>query len=278
MDRLRVQNKLLACYEMPVLEQIFAGGRELTVLDIGCNDGMKTVERFAVDAVSRVIGLEYNPGLAQKAQQTYGDERFSFYAFDVEAEGFAERLRAIMEERQVDGFDVIYLSFVLMHLRDVSNLLTAIRPFLKENGKLFILEANDRVSTLSNDPNGLLGEFLEILRKEPYSGNREVGAVIGEKLADCRYRDIYVWHDFVSAGEGESEKKQAMFTTFFTYLPEDILLLLAAQPEREEYRTWSAWLDRHYEGLKELILQDKSSIAMGIRMLTCSKGTEGQTS
>ena len=46
MERLRVQNNLLACYETPVFNQIFSGRQNLAVLDIGCNDGMKTVERF----------------------------------------------------------------------------------------------------------------------------------------------------------------------------------------------------------------------------------------
>ena len=274
MERLRVQNRLLSGYEKPILAQMFSERCDLAVLDVGCNDGMKTVEQFTSDSVSRVIGLEYNPDLVQTAQQKYGDERFSFYHFDVEGEEVAQRLRAIMDENQIEAFDVIYLSFLLMHLSDVSKLLAALKPFLKEDGKLFIIEANDRVSTLNNDQTGLLGEFLEILRKEKYSGNREVGAVICEKLADCGYKDICVWHDFVSAGAGEPEKKQDIFTTFFTYLAEDITLLLNAEPENEEYRTWAAWIESNYSVLKDLVLQDESMIAMGIRILTCGKGRE----
>jgi hypothetical protein len=55
--RLRVQNSLLACYEAPILAQIFAEGQNLAVLDVGCNDGCKTLERFTSDSVSPVIGL-----------------------------------------------------------------------------------------------------------------------------------------------------------------------------------------------------------------------------
>ena len=163
--RLRVQNELLACYEAPVFAQIFSEGQDLAVLDIGCNDGAKTIERFTSDQVLCVIGLEYNEVLAAKAQKAYGNERFSFYPLDVEAEDFAERLRIIMNDKKIDGFDVIYLSFVLMHLSDVKGLLIALRPFLKTDGKLFIIEANDASSTLTGDKNGLLGEFLEILKR-----------------------------------------------------------------------------------------------------------------
>ncbi len=270
--RLRVQNNLLSCYEAPIFARIFSEGRNLSVLDIGCNDGMKTFERFSSESVSSVIGLEYNEELATKAQKTYGNEKFSFYPFDVEAEGFSERLLTIMTEKELDGFDVIYLSFVLMHLSDAKGLLLSLRPFLKKNGKLFIIEANDAASTLTNDEKGLLGEFLKILKKDKYSGNREIGANICEDLSDSGYENICVWHDAVSASEGEKAKKKAIFTTFFTYLSEDVLLLLDAEPNNEEYKSWSAWLDHNYETLRRLILQEKSFISMGMKILTCTKG------
>ena len=62
--RLGVQNSLLSAYELPVFAQLFSEKQEIVVLDIGCNDGSKTVERFSSDKVTRVIGLEYNTELA----------------------------------------------------------------------------------------------------------------------------------------------------------------------------------------------------------------------
>ena len=236
--RLRVQNKLLSCYEAPIFTEIFSEGRNLAVLDIGCNDGVKTVERFSSDTVMKVIGLEYNADLANKAQKNFGGERFSFYPLDVEASTFSERLRTIMKEYCLDGFDVIYLSFVLMHLSDVKNLLCELRPFLKENGKLLIIEADDGASTLNNDMNGLLGEFLKILKADRYSGNREVGANICEILSACGYDNIRVWHNAISADEGEQEKKEGSLTTFFSYVREDVSLLIKTTPSEKDYRAY----------------------------------------
>lgn len=271
-ERLRVQNSLLSCYEAPVFAQLFPEGQEICVLDIGCNDGAKTVERFSSDAVLRVIGLEYNRELAEKAEEMHGNGKFSFCACDVEGRDFPDRLREIMREKQIDGFDVIYLSFVLMHLLDADRLLCALRPFLSAGGKLFIVEANDAASALTGDENGLLDAFLEILKKDKYSGNRELGAAICEKLAACGYEDLTVWHDAISAGRGEAEKKAAIFTTFFTYLSEDVRLLFEAEPENEEYKSWAAWLERNFETLKDLILREDSEISMGMKILSCTKG------
>lgn len=270
-ERLRVQNKLLYGYEKPVFDRLFEGKSGFAVLDIGCNDGTKTVKNFASAAVARVIGLEYNVGLSKKAQERYGDAKFSFYHSDVEAEDFAEQLKSRMKEQGIGGFDIIYLSFVLMHLTDPGRLLLTLQPFLKDDGKLMIIEADDGASSLNNDTEGLLGEFLAMLKADRYSGNREVGSRICGLLGECGYGRVEVLHDRIAAGSGEEEKKEAVFTAFFSYLPEDIRLLLDAEPENAEYRSWADWMEKNYERLHELIRQPDAEISMGMKILTCEK-------
>lgn len=270
-ERLRVQNHLLSRYEAPIFEELFSLRNGLTVLDVGCNNGSKTVERFSSERVSQVIGLEYSPELAVKAQETYGDNRFSFHPFDVEAPDFSRRLQTIIDSRGIDGFDVIYLSYVLMHLSDIAKLLQELRPFLKETGHLLIIDADDAASALHPDPDRLLDRFLEILKADRYSGNRETGRTACQLLCDSGDWDVHVWHNCIAAGAGEAEKKQAVFTTFFSYLPEDVALLLHAEPENETYRAWDLWVRDHYPTLRNLIMQDETVISMGIKILTCRK-------
>ena len=83
----------------------------------GCNDGTKTIECFSNDAVSQVIGLEYNHKLAKQAQARYGGEKFSFYSCDVESVDFSEQMKNIMREKGIKGFDIIYLTlwFFMMY-------------------------------------------------------------------------------------------------------------------------------------------------------------------
>lgn len=274
MERLRVQNELLSGCEAPLFAQLFSGRSGLRVLDVGSNDGTKTVDRFSNGAVGRVIGLEYNGELAARAQERYGDERFAFYACDVEAPAFARRLRNIMERESIDGFDVICLSFVLVNLRDAADVLRALRAFLRPGGRLVIIEPNDSACTLSNDADALLGDFLEILRRDPYAGDRSVGENLLTTLGACGYGDVRVWCEGVSAHEGEMERKWAIFETFFSYLPADVALLRAAEPENETYRAWEDWLGRNYDSLRRLTLREDSRITMGLRILTCGRVRE----
>ena len=70
-------------------------------------------------------------------------------------------------------FDLICLSFVLMHLHDGEKLLRTLKNFLKKGGVIFITESNDRISTLAPDEKNLLGQFLDILKEDKYAGKRE---------------------------------------------------------------------------------------------------------
>lgn len=268
-DRLAVQNRLLLSLEEPVFEQAFAGRTGLRVLDVGCNDGQKTVQRFSGGAVSRVIGLEYNEALAAQAQSRYGSDKFSFYPFDAEGEAFSRELGSLMERTGVEAFDVIYLSFLLMHLRSPERLLKALGRFLAPGGYLLIVEADDRASFLTPPAGTLLEEFLEILRRDPYSGNRELGRELLPLLERCGYGSVVLWHDCVRARGADLGRKEDIFTTFFSYLPEDVALLQKLSPENDLYGQWAQWLDKHFDTLKTAVLHPESTISMGMRILTC---------
>lgn len=272
MKRLSVQNTLLSSYEEPLLDALIRGKQDVTVLDVGCNDGRKTVKRFSSPLVTHVIGLEYNEELSRKAQREYGDERFTFLHLDVERNDFALTIEESLKDKGVKQFDIIYLSFLLMHLSDAKMFLASILPFLKEDGKIFIIEADDSSSFLQGDKNNLLKEFLEILSKDKYSGNREMGKNITSTLLECGYHDIKVWHNAISAGKGEIEKKEMIFTTFFSYLAEDVKILLDSEPENDDYKAWDMWLKNNFNTLRELVLMDESEITMGMKILTAGKG------
>lgn len=273
-QRLAVQNRLLSLYEADAVQALLSAGDGWTVLDIGCNDGQKTVHRFSSPAISRVIGLEYNEALARSAQDRYGNETFSFYSCDVEAPDFPTRLEAICRQNRIEGFDVIYLSFVLMHLSRPEQILARLKSFLKDTGCLLVIEPNDPASRLEPDPDGLLPEFLHILAQDRYAGNRRTGAHLPQLLAQAGYESLKIWHEAISAGTEEQEKKQEIFQTFFSYLPEDVALLCRLEPEDPRYRLWRRWLAEHFETLRYAVLRQDARIRMGVQMISCSKGAK----
>lgn len=271
-ERLKVQNRLLSAYEEPVFARIFENKANISVLDIGCNDGKKTAARFAAEEVTKVIGIEYNENLAQSAQKKYGGDKFSFCSMDVEEDAFADKLEKLMQERDIESFDVIYLSFVLMHLKNPKKLLEKLQKVLSKEGQVVIIEADDCASVLKPDRGGLLKEFLKMLEQDKYAGNRLLGNRLLELVIDSGFGQCIVWHEGIEAGRKEKEKKKDIFQMFFSYFPEDVELLLKAEPDNEQYQSWSVWLQDNYQKLEKQIIAEESEIFMGIKILSCMKG------
>ena len=136
-----------------------------------------------------------------------------------------------------------------------------------------VVEADDSASALLPKGGELLTEFLSILKEDPYSGDRTVGHSLPQMLSRCGYEDIAIRHDAVTASGEERGKKRDIFTTFFSYLPEDVEILLQQQSDRCQYQQWSRWLQEHYAALESLILDGDSTISMGMRILSCRGGT-----
>ena len=270
-ERLLIQNRLLSQAEQPALEHFLEGRTELSVLDIGCNDGSRTFSRFSDDRISRVIGLEYNQKLVETAERKYGDSKFFFYQMDVEKGLLSKNLRNLPGRAGRGKFDLICLSYVLMHLQEGEKLLRRLRRFLKKDGVIFITESNDSSSRLIPDERGLLEEFLDILKQDKYAGKRGTGARLSGWLKNCGYDHIQVWCDGISAGVEEDERKKEIFQTFFSYLPEDVKILLSEEPDNGKYQLWQNWIEHNYERLRQLILQKDSKITMGMQIMSCRK-------
>lgn len=270
--RLVVQLRLLLPYERPVLTRIGNNKNSLKILDIGCNNGTKSAALFSEDNIEKVIGLEYNRDLALKANEKYGGDRFSFYECDVDAENFTEKLSDIMTENNIESFDVIYLSFVLMHLKNPKRTLAVLRKFLSPDGVLVTVDPNDGISSLVCDESFLLDEFLELLSSDPYAGNRNSGGELPKILSDCGYESITLENDLVSAKGAQLLKKLDIFETFFSYFPKDSALLNESDPENPLYKKWQIWLDEKYESLKKAVIGEKSEISMGVSIISSKRG------
>ena len=269
-ERLRVQSRLLTPCESPVIARLLDGKSGMKILDLGCNNGEKTRRYFSSPAVSRVLGLEFSSSLAEEAQQLYGDHIFQFYSCDCGSASAEPNIRALMARCGIESFDIIYLSFVLMHLPAAESVLTMLSGLLAPGGVLLIAEPYDDGSFLSGEGAALLREFLSILGRDLYAGNRSLGAVIPAMLE----RSGYLWqmeNETIGARPGETQKKQDIYTTFFTYLEDDLAILMRDEPENESYRRDAAWLADKLPQLRSAILRDDTEISMGFRILTARR-------
>lgn len=262
-NRLAVQNRLFSSAEKPIYRQIM-NGSGLTVLDIGCNNGGKTVDRFKCDNVNKVIGIEYHQKLVDSAQKKYGGDKFVFYCLNAESAGFISQLNEILAENNIESVDIIHISLVLMHLNNPQSLLTKLRDILSPDGKIIIVEAEDSASRLIPDKGNLFRDFMQLLKSDPWSGDRTCADKLPDYLNNAGYRRISKHTAAITAGGTELQKKKDIIDVFFSYLPLDIKQLCRIYPDNAEYKRCMKWLDINYSTLTQEILKEKTYISMGI--------------
>lgn len=268
-ERLSVQEELFLPYEQPVYQKVFAQPRQF-VLDIGSNDGRKTVKRFANTHTQKVIGLECNSELIKTARTNCTDSRFSFYDCDVEDEHFISRIEQIMVNESIPAFDVIHLSFVLMHLRDSASLLAQLRPLLAHDGVLLVIDVNDEQSTVVPDEGNRFSEFKQLLCIDPYAGDRKCGVKLPKLLSESGYKNITLEREKLVASPTEIQKKKNMFDVFCSYLQDDVKILRKEDAANLTYIRCEDWLNHNYEVLCNNVLSKETLFTIGVSVITCT--------
>lgn len=268
LKRLMIQGRLLSEYEQPIYQKVIDGRKGLTLLDVGCNNGWKTKERFSDKNFKKIIGIDCLDQLVDQARERFGNDVLSFYACDVATEDFTEKLQQIMQKENIHAFDIIHCSFMLMHTKEQEDILKRLKTFLAPGGKLIAIEPDDSTSYMNPDPDGIYKEFLQVLSADPYAGKRNMGAELPGLFSNSGYTDIQLECSEIASSGNEITKKEHIFDTFCAYLLED-LILLRQDAEGNSYQTEWEWVQKNLDKLRQLMTDEASTVSMGVKIYTC---------
>ena len=259
-ERLNAQEELLWKAQERIYDS-FLNGKDMVILDIGCSDGFKTVREFDRDNVKKVLALDYATEAVAKAKANCGSEKFCFEMGNVEDADFEDRLIDLMKKHDIEAFDVVHLSLVVLHLKNPVNLFTLLRRYIKKDGRIVIVEADDDKAVLSPD-DYYLRKYNSLLKLDPYMGNRECASnmyIWLNKAGYCSIHDTYVY-----AQGKDTATKKAMFDIYFSSLPVDFEDLCIDDPSNEGYRMAKDWLDENIDNIYEYLLQEKTVFSFGV--------------
>ena len=259
-ERLNAQEELLWKAQERIYDS-FLNGKDMVILDIGCSDGFKTVREFDRDNVKKVLALDYAAEAVAKAKANCGSEKFCFEMGNVEDADFEDRLIDLMKKHDIEAFDVVHLSLVVLHLKNPVNLFTLLRRYIKKGGRIVIVEADDDKAVLSPD-DYYLRKYNSLLKLDPYMGNRACASnmyIWLNKAGYCSIHDTYVY-----AQGKDTATKKAMFDIYFSSLPVDFEDLCIDDPSNEDYRMAKDWLDENIDNIYEYLLQEKTVFSFGV--------------
>ena len=259
-ERLNAQEELLWKAQLPFYSG-FLNGKDMVILDIGCSDGYKTVREFDRDNVKKVLALDYAAEAVAKAKANCGSEKFCFEMGNVEDADFEDRLIDLMKKHDIEAFDVVHLSLVVLHLKNPVNLFTLLRRYIKKDGRIVIVEADDDKAVLSPD-DYYLRKYNSLLKLDPYMGNRECASnmyIWLNKAGYCSIHDTYVY-----AQGKDTATKKAMFDIYFSSLPVDFEDLCIDDSSNEDYRMAKDWLDENIDDIYEYLLHEATVFSFGV--------------
>ncbi len=218
-------------------------------LDIGCNTGEQAMMFLeGRKEVSKYIGVDREEQALEKGRELFPNGHF--YQGNCESNDFDDLLSGIEDDLKIDGFDIINLSMVLLHMKEPQILLDVLSDHLAEGGRIVILDIDDGLNIAHPDPDHMFSKAVEICAETGYSGYRKSGRQICQLLADVDMSDIQLHKQGLSTVGMSREKRSDFFELYFWFILDDLRKMHDLAPDDKIVSAELNWLEEHYKEMK----------------------------
>ena len=251
-ERLSVQQKIMKPYNDKIFRRLLEGKKDIEVLDVGSNNG-NTIMNSAVREfdVKHIIGLEYSDKMYQESLKHVDGTPYRPYQMDVEAEDFDDQLKLICKENNIEGFDLIFVSFLLLHLKKPGALIRRIKKFLKPDGYIFIRDVDDQQIVSYPDPNHIVKSFKDIDASLAHTGYRFMARELYTHLKQAEYQNIEIIGEDVSTIGRDYDERRELMDMNFSYIRENVVDMISSD-KKSKFDGCLKWVDEHYDDLEKL--------------------------
>ena len=271
-ERLKVQQQLLKTFDADVYDRLLEGKHDLVVLDVGSNNGSLVMDRLGRrEEVKKIIALEIDAETVKFANEKYQGQKIDFYCLDIESKDFLDSLYQIMEENEIEAFDFINISMILLHVENPERLLWKLRKVLKPNGDVFIRDIDDGFNIAYPDPQDVFKKTMEICARSKESGYRKSGREIYSLLHNTRYTNIKLEKQGINNIGMSLEEKEAFFNTYFSFIIIDAKTHMLDNPADLTAKNEYEWLDDNFDELEEAFYQNSFFFNLGFVIFTAKK-------
>lgn len=255
--RLRLQSTYSEKFDAESFEYVLEKMKKKTGLiglDIGCADGYVTELRFKEEyPFDQVIGLDFNQKVIEKVQQE-DHGHFHYHQINLEGKDFDDRMEEIMEEHEIDGFDVIFCALTLHHLKNPQRFLLRIRKFLSKGGAMIIRGVDDG-SMLAYDDHGLVEKILRQTIALENVSDRFHGRKFYTMLSSAGFKDIDMRYQVDDTTHMDFEEREDFFHYYFDFRKNYTQRALKKYPDNALYQENHEKMQEMLEELEEMFMK-----------------------
>jgi SAM-dependent methyltransferase len=274
-QRLDFQKNLTRNEDLKVLEPIFKNKKGINILDVGCNNGNLIVDRiesFDFDInINKLIGIDVSKDMVDEANGLNSSDSYYFHLMDVEKISFEEDIKKLMDDNQVVGFDLVYVSMLLLHLAKPYNVLKKLRKIMNKGATIFIRDMDDTLSMIYPDRDNLFERAMKISNDIEMAGFRNFGRQIPTLLKKAGFNNILLHPESINSLDMSHDDKEALFNTNFSFIIIDLPLLMKRYPDERKYREYYDWMKNAYEEMEESFQSEDFFYQMGTVVFTAKK-------
>lgn len=254
-QRLEMQARLLRDADEPPiaeLKKIFSDREKINILDLGCGYGTVAKDRFGDWENVFVIGVDVNDIALEKAiEYNEDDKRFIFQKADMEDSEFVSKMKEVMEEYGIDGFDLIFGAYIFQHIGSPVKLLRQCRELLKSSGYVMFRNPADK-STVSYGDNGLIKKIQDKTEEAPGHANRDAGIELYHHLYSTGYKEIKAFGYFKNISNMNYDERMEIFRERFGLRNVHFKMAYLEDPTNIALKNNYEWMNYALEKLQEL--------------------------
>lgn len=271
--RLHIQQKLFKSFDRDVYSKIINEYDELKILDIGCGIGEVIMDRLGSSTKTyKLLGIEYDKEAVDSANQHYAEgNKINFVQADVETEDFQDFLEETMNKYEVDSFNIVNISMVLLHLKKPYKLLKTIRKVMAKDGIIIIKDIDDGFNIAYPDENKLFERVVQICINKNESGYRLSGRQIYTFLKRAGFNNIVLEKLAMTTTSMDCDERSALFDVYFRMVFNDLKKKYEENPLDNQTKQDYLWYSKNIENLEELFQADDFFFSLGLMLYTARK-------
>ncbi len=266
--RIAQQNAIFNEYATRHLDRIFLRFKSPDILDVGCSDGKNINIRLQGRSYHSLMGIDIDAEKINQAQADFPDSRQVYFPMDITANGFLDNMLRILTERGQDGFDIIHISSVLLHLKSPGEVLSRLRALLRPKGLLFIQEEDDGLN-FSYPQADFFQDAFYLWEHSLESGDRHFARKLPHLLKESGFRTVNLLSTTITSLDFEKDRLESFWDLYF-----NINLWSADSPEFFNNYESLLKLDNYrkiHQKFKNAFLRREYFVSLGIFFYTAEK-------